>query len=151
VLRPAGPVAAPAPVSEPPAVPATAIAAAPEGESAAEPGDRADEGPVHRTLIRATLPRVEGEVPARPIPTFTAHEAANTRGRFRRFRPNGGGPRGTGNNGARPFGVMSSGKPLFGSQPNRGAGPKGGGHHPQRVGQQMGRKNQARRGGNKGR
>ena len=33
---------------------------------------------LHRRLIRATLPRVEGEAPVRPIPEFTMHRAAAT-------------------------------------------------------------------------
>jgi hypothetical protein len=109
-----------------------------------EPDDRRDEGPVHRTLIRATLPKAVGETPTRPIPTFTAHEAANARpGKFRRFRPHG--PRG-----GRPFGVMTSGKPSpFTGHPQRGSGPNSG-NHPQRPGNQHGRKNHSRR-GNKGR
>lgn len=36
----------------------------------------APEGPVHRRLIRAVLPRIEGEVPVRPAPEFTMHRAA---------------------------------------------------------------------------
>lgn len=43
----------------------------------------ADEGPVHRPLIRATLPRPEGTTPAaRPIPEFTIRQSGG-RGRFR--------------------------------------------------------------------
>jgi len=40
----------------------------------------AHEGHVHRRLIRAVLPRIEGEVPARQAPEFTMHRAgAGTR------------------------------------------------------------------------
>jgi hypothetical protein len=57
------------------------------------PGDAqpADEGPVHRPLIRATLPRPQGEVPAsRPIPEFTIRQSGSRSGRFRdEFRGNG--------------------------------------------------------------
>jgi hypothetical protein len=53
----------------------------------AEPGEDA-EGPVHRPLIRATLPRPEGQAKERPIPEFTARTAAQRPGRF---RPHGGG------------------------------------------------------------
>ncbi len=43
----------------------------------------ADEGPVHRPLIRATLPRPQGDTPAaRPIPEFTIRQSGG-RGRFR--------------------------------------------------------------------
>jgi hypothetical protein len=45
-----------------------------------------NEGPVHRPLIRATLPRPEGQVPVRPIPDFTVRQPGTRPGRF---RPNG--------------------------------------------------------------
>ena len=35
---------------------------------------------LHRRLIRATLPRVESDTPARPIPEFTMHRAAAAHG-----------------------------------------------------------------------
>ena len=45
----------------------------------------ADEGPVHRRLIRASLPRVDGQAPpARPNPEFTIRQPNNNRqNRFR--------------------------------------------------------------------
>jgi hypothetical protein len=49
-------------------------------------GDQADEGwwPAHRRLIRATLPRVEGDTPPpRPIPEFTMHQRQTRGGNFR--------------------------------------------------------------------
>jgi hypothetical protein len=54
-------------------------------QSPAEPdanGDRPDElWPANRQLIRATLPRVEGEQPPpRPIPEFTMHQRYSGRG-----------------------------------------------------------------------
>ncbi|HNV01762.1 MAG TPA: hypothetical protein PKH99_00450 [Vicinamibacterales bacterium] len=79
-------------------------APAPGGQPAA-PAARAAESEVslHRRLIRATLPRVEGDVPPRPIPEFIMHKAApagNRRGKpFRhgqagRHKPGAkGGPR----------------------------------------------------------
>jgi translation initiation factor IF-2 len=125
-----------------------------------------DEGPVHRTLIRATLPRIEGEVPTRPIPTFTIREAAAAP-KFRRFRPKrgpggGGGGRPFGDN----FGNQSGGfkNPQFSAQPG-GRGPgnngqkPGGGGQPNRGGNPArpggapgggGRRNNSRRGGGKG-
>ena len=39
-----------------------------------EPGNHEDEGPVHRRLIRATLPRPEGHVPERKEPEFTIRQ-----------------------------------------------------------------------------
>jgi hypothetical protein len=136
----------PAESSPPRAAAPAALPDTPAIDDGPEPGDDRedgrDEGPVHRTLIRATLPRVDGEAPTRPIPTFTAHEAATARpGKFRRFRPQGA-------RGSRPFGVMSSGKSPFMGQPQRGQGANSG--HPQRPGNQQGRKNHPRR-GNKGR
>ena len=103
VSRRKKPVAAPpalAPVREVAALPAThdrpaapeqpvpaALAAAPADIAAREEPPRADapenaappphaEISLHRRLIRATLPRIESDVPARPIPEFTMHRAA---------------------------------------------------------------------------
>jgi hypothetical protein len=64
-----------------------------------------DEGPVHRRLIRASLPRPEGHVPpARPNPEFTIRQPNNNR--QNRFRPRhgGGGPMQSNGNGNRSFG-----------------------------------------------
>jgi hypothetical protein len=134
------------------------VAAAPASpEAPGEDRPPADEGIVHRRLIRATLPRAEGaEREPRPIPTFTVHEAANARGKFRRFpRPgqhghgNGQGPF---NGNAMPrFGQGGQQSP-FGAHPGRGHG-KGGGQHPNRGGGQPhgNRANQQQRRGNKGR
>ena len=44
-----------------------------------------DEGPVHRPLIRATLPRPEGIKTERPLPEFTIRQNA-TRGNGNNFR-----------------------------------------------------------------
>lgn len=165
--------AVPVPVSAPIGVPAptlvrpAAAAPTPAPLAAAPPAqpvesrDDAGEAIVHRRLIRATLPRVEGaEREARPIPVFTVHEAANARGKFRRFpRPaghgsgaghgfgNGGNGNGNGNAMPRfghggqpsPFGAQGRGPGKGGGQQNRGGG-----------GPQGNRGNQQRR-GNKGR
>jgi len=49
-----------------------------------------DDGPIHRRLIRASLPRPEGQQPpARPIPEFTIRQPG---GRQNRFRPRHRGP-----------------------------------------------------------
>jgi hypothetical protein len=156
--------AAAAPIAAAPVAPAP-LAAAPESQPV-DPRDDAGQGIVHRRLIRATLPRVEGaEREARPIPVFTVHEAANARGKFRRFpRPaghgaghgfghgNGNGQGGNGNGNVMPrFGHGGQPSP-FGAQ-GRGHG-KGGGQHPNRGGQhgnQGNRANQQQRRGNKGR
>ena len=58
-------------------------------------GGNDDEGPIHRRLIRASLPRQEGQQPpTRPIPEFTIRQPG---GRQNRFRPrHGGGGQGRG-------------------------------------------------------
>src|SRR5438067_7306957 len=83
-----------------------------DATSAAEGADEnnVEEGPVHRPLIRATLPRPEGTPPpTRPAPEFTIRQPG---GRQNRFRPRHGrgpqqfqGNRGNGNMG----GPMRSG------------------------------------------
>ena len=61
-----------------------------------------DEGPVHRRLIRASLPRTEGQaLPTRPNPEFTIRQPNNRQNRFRP-RQGRGGPMQT--NGNRSFG-----------------------------------------------
>jgi hypothetical protein len=75
-----GPASAEQPVPAP-------VAAAPVETAAGEaplPADASENAPpsphaeisLHRRLIRATLPRVESDAPARPIPEFTMHRAA---------------------------------------------------------------------------
>ncbi len=79
--RTAGPDEVLAPLE---AVPGTAASDVAESvdEDASEP---AEEGPVHRQLIRAQLPRHEGQPPAqRQAPDFTIRQPA---GRQNRFRP----------------------------------------------------------------
>jgi hypothetical protein len=48
-----------------------------------------EDGPVHRRLIRATLPRQEGQVQARQMPDFTVRSPGTRPGGFRggQFRP----------------------------------------------------------------
>jgi hypothetical protein len=68
------------------------------------------DGPVHRPLIRATLPRPEGQKDARPLPDFTVRQAAsrgnqyggNFRGERVRMRAGGNGAGHGGGNGNRP-------------------------------------------------
>jgi hypothetical protein len=64
---------------------------APQPDVPLEQPPPADEGPVHRPLIRATLPRPQGDAPpARPIPEFTVRQSGGRGGRFREeFRGNG--------------------------------------------------------------
>lgn len=72
-----------------------------------------DEGPVHRPLIRAQLPRPEGVKNERQAPEFTIRQN-NGRDRFRGRGPGGGG---TGNG--------TGGHQRFGHGPHRGGGGAG--------------------------
>ena len=96
-----------------------------------------DEGPVHRPLIRASLPREGQPPPARPIPEFTIRQPG---GRPNRFRPrhqghqggggqpfrgersNGGGFGGSGGPGG-PGGQRRAGPRHSGGRPPQGAMP----------------------------
>jgi len=92
-----------------------------------------EEGPAHRRLIRASLPRSEGQPPpTRPIPEFTIRQPA---GRQNRFRPRQQG-------GGQPFFGNRSG----GSGGNTGGGPRQGNGRPQYPSQGMPSR-QARRDG----
>ena len=74
-----------------------------------------DQGPAHRRLIRASLPRPEGQQPpARPIPEFTIRQPG---GRPNRFRPRHGQGRG---GGQQHFGNRSNGN--FGGPMRSGGG-----------------------------
>jgi hypothetical protein len=93
--RPAAPVQAATP--EPPIEP----------EPEAEPAPVIEEGPVHRPLIRATLPRPEGQPAGRPIPEFTVRNSGRSgsfRDESRGQRPwqTGNGARQPGGQGPRP-------------------------------------------------
>ena len=99
---PALPEPAPAEVAE------VSESAAPDrADVLEEPSDEGagiveDEGPVHRRLIRATLPRPEGQAPERKLPEFTMHQRepnGNRAGRAHRRGPRPGqmrGPQGAG-------------------------------------------------------
>jgi hypothetical protein len=85
------------------------------------------DGPVHRRLIRATLPRPEGQKDARPVPDFTARHIptrGNGHGGFRgdrdRMRMRGGTGTGNGNVHGQGNGNRPQGGPRF--QSNRGQG-----------------------------
>ena len=105
-----------------------------------EPGS---EGPVHRRLIRAQLPRVEGHKEARPLPEFTVRQTPGRGqnqnsgfGRERvRMRQGSGGGR---SNGGEPNGNrVQSGRFQGGGSRNGQGRPAGGrgGHGPFRNGQ----------------
>jgi|SRR5438093_771665 len=91
--------------------------------------DDVEEGPVHRPLIRATLPRPEGQPPpTRPAPEFTIR---NPGGRQNRFRHRGG-------HGGQQFGHRSNG-----GMP--GGAPRQGGRPPQRTMSRLARRHGPKR------
>ena len=96
-----------------PAVAASEAAPAHDEASFDEDENRPnDDGPAHRRLIRASLPRPEGQQPpARPIPEFTIRQPGGRPNRFRPRHPRGGGGQ---------FGNRSNG--------NFGGPMRGGGH-----------------------
>jgi hypothetical protein len=97
-----------------------------------EDGSRDEEdGPVHRPLIRASLPKHEGQPPpTRPIPEFTIRQPAGRPGRFRpRHQRGPGGPGGAGGQqfqGNRSNGGSHGGPPRGGMRPSGGRPPQGG-------------------------
>ena len=124
---------------------------APEQEPAAEgepepdsaPPVQEDEGPVHRPLIRATLPRPEGQAPERKPPEFTIRQPGSRGGR--EFDGNRNGQR-HGRRGARPQGGGGGGQSSrFGGQ-----GPRHGSGHGSRGPGQGQRPQGNRPGGNRG-
>ena len=122
----------------PPREPAELAAAEPPAADAAADldedarDDEEMEGPVHRPLIRATLPRAEGQPPPqRPAPDFTIRQPGGRQNRFRPRHQRGGqgqpffGNRGNGNTGPMRSGSMSrqggSGRPPQGTMTGRPA------------------------------
>ncbi len=109
-------------------------------DEAGLPADESDqtdenEGPIHRRLIRASLPRPEGQQPpARPIPEFTIRQPG---GRPNRFRPRHG--RGHGQQGHQFGGNRSNGN-MGGNMRGGGRPGGGGGGMMNRRGQGGGRK-----------
>ena len=77
-----------------------------------------DDGPVHRRLIRATLPRPEGQLPERKLPDFTIRHHG---GRGREFN---GKAHGHGRRPARGEAGAQSQPPRFGGPRHGGGGPR---------------------------
>lgn len=109
-----------------------------ESEDVTRDDDR-DNWPVHRPLIRAQLPRPEGQSPERKAPDFTFRPAG---GRFDQHRNNGqrhrggGGGHRQGGGGRQAHGQPGQGGSRFGGQ--RGPGGHGGGPQGQRHGNRSG-------------
>jgi hypothetical protein len=78
-----------------------------------------DDGPVHRRLIRATLPRPEGQAPERKVPDFTVRQPGGRGGREFDGNRTGGHGQGRGRRATGPRGPQGS----F-SGPSRFGGPR---------------------------
>jgi len=111
-------------------------------EPAVEPKDQREdadaarddeEGPIHRRLIRASLPRPEGQPPpARPIPEFTIRQPGGRQNRFRPRHQRGGGGQHFGG-GNRSNGNVHGGPPRGNVRQGGSRPPHGGGPMPQRM------------------
>ena len=112
----------------------------------AEPRD--DDGPVHRRLIRATLPRPDGQSPERKAPDFTIRQPGGRGGRGEADGNKGHQRFGHGRRPGRPQG--GDGQPRFGG-PRHGGGDGGGAGRPggNRGGQPGGPRGDRNRGGRK--
>jgi hypothetical protein len=99
-----------------------------------------DEGPVHRRLIRATLPRPEGHVPERKEPEFTIRQQGARGGGGREVDGNRAGyrPKGQGQRNAGGFGGHSGGQSRFGGQRHGSGQQQRQGGRPGPNGQQRG-------------
>ncbi len=128
---------APAPVAAGPASAGEPVGASVPLDSLDDDVDRPDadrsEGPVHRQLIRATLPRPEGQKEVRNPPDFTIRQTGGRGGnagqQFRggggagnaRMRPRGGGGGGQSNGHRSPGGHGR----FAGARPGPGGQPRG--------------------------
>lgn len=133
------------PVALPPDDAVVPMAASADTDPGDEPASERlgdDDGPVHRRLIRATLPRPEGHVPERKEPEFTIRQPGSRGGGGGRevdgnsvgYRPKGGGQRPGGFGGG-------GGHSRFGGQRQGSGQPaqRHGGGRPPNNGQQRGR------------
>jgi hypothetical protein len=97
-----------------------------EGLEDESDGSSDDDGPVHRPLIRASLPRPEGQPPqSRPLPEFTIRQPGGRQNRFRPRHPHGAPFQGNRSNGGGsmtgpPRGMrQNGGRPPQGTPPSR--------------------------------
>jgi hypothetical protein len=137
IVEPSGGVADALEVSPPLAAEPDDLVVTSEDADAEDNRGNEEEGPVHRPLIRASLPRHEGQPPpTRPIPEFTIRQPAGRQNRFRPRHQRGpvggggqqfGGNRGNGNfSGGPPRGMRSGGdgRPPQGLSRRNGPGRK---------------------------
>jgi translation initiation factor IF-2 len=112
-----------------------ATAAEPAEAVGSEAPEELEEGPVHRPLIRAQLPRIEGQKEERRLPEFTIRQRSgggHFRGGDTRMKPHrpggqgGNGHSGAGGNGNRAHGGARFAGPRPAGPGGRGAGGRGG-------------------------
>jgi len=105
-----------------------------------EPQAEIEEGPVHRPLIRAQLPRIEGQKEERRAPEFTIRQRSNGpfRGDQRMKSHRHGGNGHPGNNGNRGHGGARFAGQRPAGTPGRGQQGRGGGQSGFRSGQRQG-------------
>jgi hypothetical protein len=133
IVDPSGGVAEVLEVAPPLAAEPDDLVVSPEDADAEDNRGNEEEGPVHRPLIRASLPRHEGQPPpTRPIPEFTIRQPA---GRQNRFRPRH--QRGPAGGGGQQFGG-NRGNGNFSGGPPRGMRSGGGGRPPQSLSRRNG-------------
>jgi hypothetical protein len=108
--------------------------AVPEGTASTEAPAEIEEGPVHRPLIRAQLPRIEGQKEERRLPEFTIRQrgTGHFRGDARMKSPRHGG------NGHQGSGGANGNRPQGNSRFARGQSGRGGGQPGFRPGQRQG-------------
>ena len=95
-----------------------------EGDEGDEAQEGEEDGPVHRPLIRASLPRPEGTPPpTRPIPEFTIRQPGGRPNRFRPRHQRGGQQQQFGGN--RSNGNVAGGPPRGGMRQGGGRPPQG--------------------------
>src|SRR4029077_17789723 len=93
-----------------------------DGRDGQDERDDREEGPWHRPLIRASLPRLDGQPPpARPAPDFTIRQPGGRQNRFRPRSPRGG----------QQFQTNRSPGNMGGGPPRGGMSRQGGGRPPQ--------------------
>jgi hypothetical protein len=134
--RPPADTASNGDLSEPPAEPIPELASAlpplpAVADADIEPDESSDsgnfeEGPVHRPLIRATLPRPQGTPPpTRPAPEFTIRQPTGRQGRFRprQQRDQRGSSPFQGNQSGNMSSRQGGGRPPSMSRPGKRHGP----------------------------
>ena len=142
------------PTANPESVPLADTPAPAAVDAAPEPSVE-DEGPVHRPLIRATLPRPEGQVPERKIPDFTVRQPGargfdnNNGNAQRRARGGGGGQRRPARPGVRTPGGNNTPGPSTRFGQRHGNAPRHTSGRPAPAGQRHGRPAGESRGGRK--